>query len=182
MRKHTYVSAEKFILSREFFGMKLGLDNITEFLDDIGSPQLQYLTVHIAGTNGKGSTASLLASVLRAAGYKTGLFTSPHLVSLRERIRVNGRMISTRSVAAFIDRHRKELTRRKLSFFELVAAMALDHFQRSGVDIAVIETGLGGRLDATNVLAPILTIITDISRATGIPKKGAVSPFFSSRS
>ncbi len=164
MRKHTYVSAEKFILSREFFGMKLGLDNITEFLGDIGSPQNQYLTIHIAGTNGKGSTASLLASVLRRAGYKTGLFTSPHLVSLTERITVNGRRISTRSVSAFVDRHRAELTRRKLSFFELVTAMGLDHFQRSGVDIAVIETGLGGRLDATNVLSPTMTIITDISR------------------
>jgi dihydrofolate synthase/folylpolyglutamate synthase len=164
MRKHTYVSAEKFILSREFFGMKLGLDNITGFLGDIGSPQYQYLTIHIAGTNGKGSTASMIAAVLRAAGYKTGLFTSPHLISLRERIQVNGRRISTRSVAAFVDRHRAELTRRKLSFFELVTAMALDHFRRSGVDIAVIETGLGGRLDATNVLAPILTVITDISR------------------
>jgi dihydrofolate synthase/folylpolyglutamate synthase len=164
MRKHTYVSAEKFILSREFFGMKLGLDNITEFLSDIGSPQNQYLTIHIAGTNGKGSTASILASVLHAAGYKTGLFTSPHLVSLRERVTVNNRRISTRSVTAFVDRNRVELTRRKLSFFELVTAMALDHFQRSGVDIAVIETGLGGRLDATNVLAPILTVITDISR------------------
>lgn len=164
MRKHNYVSAEKFILSREFFGMKLGLDNITEFLSDIGSPQNQYLTIHIAGTNGKGSTASMLASMLSAAGYKTGLFTSPHLVSLRERAKVNGRKISTRSVTGFVDRHRADLTRRKLSFFELVTAMALDHFRRSQVDIAVIETGLGGRLDATNVLAPILTIITDISR------------------
>ena len=144
--------------------MKLGLENITQFLEAIGMPQHAYPTIHLAGTNGKGSTAAMIASVLRAAGYKTGLFTSPHLVTLRERMRVNGRMISRGSVTAFIDRHRSELTRRKLSFFELITAMALDHFKRTGVDLAVIETGLGGRLDATNVLAPILTITTDISR------------------
>lgn len=162
--KHTYVSAERFILSREFFGMKLGLENITQFLEDIGSPQHAYPTIHLAGTNGKGSTAAMIASILRASGYKTGLFTSPHLVSLRERMRVNGRLIPRRSVTAFVDRHRRELARRKLSFFELITAMALDHFKRAGVDLAVIETGLGGRLDATNVLTPLLTITTDISR------------------
>jgi dihydrofolate synthase/folylpolyglutamate synthase len=162
--KHTYVSAERFILSREFFGMKLGLENITKFLEDLGSPQHAYPSIHLAGTNGKGSTAAMIASILRAAGYKTGLFTSPHLVSLRERSRVDGRMIPCRLVTAFIDRHRRELTRRKLSFFELITALALDHFKRAGVDLAVIETGLGGRLDATNVLAPLLTITTDISR------------------
>ena len=118
--KHTHVSAEKFILSREFFGMKLGLDNITRFLSLIGSPQVAYDTIHVAGTNGKGSTAAMLASILRAAGYKTGLFTSPHLVSLRERVRVNGRMIPRRSVTAVVDRHRRELSKRKLSFFEVV--------------------------------------------------------------
>ncbi|MCK4606028.1 MAG: bifunctional folylpolyglutamate synthase/dihydrofolate synthase [candidate division Zixibacteria bacterium] len=161
--KHTYVSAEKFILSREFFGMKLGLENITRFLLSIGSPQTEYDTIHVAGTNGKGSTAAMLATILRSAGYKTGLFTSPHLVSLRERIRVNGRIIPRRSVTAFVDRHRRELTKRKLSFFEVITAMALAFFQRSAVDLAVIETGLGGRLDASNVLRPLLTITTDIS-------------------
>lgn len=162
--KHTYVSAERFVLSREFFGMKLGLENISQFLEDIGAPQHAYPSIHLAGTNGKGSTAAMIASILRAAGYKTGLFTSPHLVTLRERMRVNGLMIPRRSVTAFVDRHRRELARRKLSFFELITAMALDHFKRAGVDLAVIETGLGGRLDATNVLAPLLTITTDISR------------------
>ena len=144
--------------------MKLGLENISQFLEDIGSPQHSYPTIHLAGTNGKGSTAAMIASILRESGYKTGLFTSPHLVSLRERMRVNGRMIPRRSVTAFVDRHRRELARRKLSFFELITAMALDHFKRAGVDLAVIETGLGGRLDATNVLTPLLTITTDISR------------------
>jgi dihydrofolate synthase/folylpolyglutamate synthase len=163
-RRHTYAAAERFILSREFFGMKLGLQNITEFLQSIGTPQLQYPTIHIAGTNGKGSTAAMLDAVLRAAGYRVGLFTSPHLTDFRERIKVNGEKISKRAINAFIDRHRRELTKRKLSFFELVTALGLDHFAKSDVDIAVIETGLGGRLDATNVLVPLLTITTDISR------------------
>ncbi|MDH3891626.1 MAG: bifunctional folylpolyglutamate synthase/dihydrofolate synthase [candidate division Zixibacteria bacterium] len=162
--EHSYVSAERFILSREFFGMKLGLENIAQFLEDIGSPQHAYPTIHLAGTNGKGSTAAMIAGILGTSGYRTGLFTSPHLVTLRERMRVDGRMIPRRSVTAFIDRHRRELARRKLSFFELITAMALDYFKRARVDLAVIETGLGGRLDATNVLAPILTITTDISR------------------
>ncbi len=164
MPKHSYVSAERFLLSREFFGMKLGLENITRFLESIGSPQKAYKTIHIAGTNGKGSTAAMLAAILQAQGYKTGLFTSPHLTTLRERMRVNGRLISERSVVGYVDRHRRELTRRKLSFFEVMTAMAFEYFRRAKVDIAVIETGLGGRLDATNVLTPELTIITDISR------------------
>jgi len=162
--KHTYVSAERFLLSREFFGMKLGLENITRFLDDIGTPQDRYATIHLAGTNGKGSTAAMLAAILQAQGYTTGLFTSPHLTTLRERVRVDGRMIAQRSVTAYVDRHRKELTRRKLSFFEVLAAMAFEHFARRKVDIAVIETGLGGRLDATNVLFPEVTLTTSISR------------------
>jgi len=163
MPGHSYGAAERFILSREFFGMKLGLENISEFLASIGSPQAKLQTIHIAGTNGKGSTAAMLDAVLRAQGYKTGLFTSPHLVSLRERVCVDGRRIPTRSVTAFIDRYRKVLSQRKLSFFELITAMGLYYFARVGVDIAVIETGLGGRLDATNVLNPILTLTTDIS-------------------
>ncbi len=164
MRKHNYVSAEKYILSREFFGMKLGLDNISEFLSDIGQPQDNFPTIHISGTNGKGSTAAMLDSILRAAGYKCGLFTSPHLVSLRERVRVDGVPIPKRSVSAFVDRHRRALTQRKLSVFELITAMAFEHFSRSKVDVGVIETGLGGRLDASNVLKPELTITTEISR------------------
>lgn len=160
----SYRSAERFILSREFFGMKLGLENITEFLTSIGSPQTNYPTIHVAGTNGKGSTVSMLAAILQAQGYKTGLYTSPHLISLRERVRVNGRIIPDRSVTAFVDRYRKELVRRKLSFFEVLTALAFEHFSRAGVDVAVIETGLGGRLDATNVLRPLLTVTTDISR------------------
>lgn len=164
MPGHTYQSAVKFILSREFFGMKLGLENIRSFLDDIGSPQTKYKTIHISGTNGKGSTAAMVASILKHQGYKTGLFTSPHLVSFRERIRVNDRLISEKTITEFVDKYRKELTKRKLSFFELVAALAFYHFAKAKIDIAVIETGLGGRLDATNVLNPIVTVTTQIGK------------------
>jgi dihydrofolate synthase/folylpolyglutamate synthase len=164
MLRHSYAAAERFILSREFFGMKLGLKNITEFLQAIGSPQTKYKTIHISGTNGKGSVAAMLDSILRADGYKTGLYTSPHLVDFRERIKVNGRKIPKLSVTAFIDQFRPELVKRKLSFFEVVTAIALYHFARARVDVAVMETGLGGRLDATNVLTPLLTVTTDISR------------------
>ena len=164
MPQHSYSSAERFLLSREFFGMKLGLENITEFLESIGSPQNNYKTIHIAGTNGKGSTAAMLASILRCQGYKTGLFTSPHLVSLRERVAVNGRKIPRASVCSFVDRYRKILSKRQLSFFEVITAMALYYFDRVKVDVAVIETGLGGRLDASNVLRPVITITTDISK------------------
>jgi dihydrofolate synthase/folylpolyglutamate synthase len=163
MSTDSYGAAEKFILSREFFGMKLGLDNIKLFLNHLGQPQNNYLTIHISGTNGKGSTAAMLESILRCQGYKTGLFTSPHLITLRERIKVEGRNIPRRSVSAFIKKNRKLLSKNKLSFFELITAMALNHFSNVGVEVAIIETGLGGRLDASNVLKPILTITTDIS-------------------
>ena len=116
MRRHTYVQAEKFILSREFFGMKLGLENITQYLQTLGDPQKSYATVHLAGTNGKGSTASMLASVFRAAGYRTGLFTSPHLIDFRERIKIDGRMISRRAVAGFVDRQRPALVKKNSRF------------------------------------------------------------------
>jgi len=112
MRRHTYVQAEKFILSREFFGMKLGLENITRYLGTLGDPQKSYPTVHLAGTNGKGSTAAMLATVLQAAGYRTGLFTSPHLVEFRERVRVDGRMISKQAVAGFVNRQRFALVKK----------------------------------------------------------------------
>jgi dihydrofolate synthase/folylpolyglutamate synthase len=113
MRRHTYAAAERFILSREFFGMKLGLENITQFLDDLGRPQDRYMTIHIAGTNGKGSCSAMLASVLQSAGYRVGLFTSPHLVDFRERVKVNGEKISRQSVIGFVDRNRTALVKKK---------------------------------------------------------------------
>jgi len=110
--RHSYQQAERFILSREFFGMKLGLENITEFLDQIGTPQSRYLTIHVAGTNGKGSTSAMIEAVLRAQGYRTGLYTSPHLVDFTERIKVCGEKIPKRAVAGFVDRHRKTLVKK----------------------------------------------------------------------
>jgi len=112
VKRHTYAAAERFILSREFFGLKLGLENITEFLASIGSPQDKYLTIHVAGTNGKGSTSAMIESVLRAQGYRTGLYTSPHLVDFTERIKVNGEKISRKALAGFIDQHRKTLVKK----------------------------------------------------------------------
>lgn len=116
MFRHNYQAAEKFLLSREFFGMKLGLENITLFLESIGHPQKQYSTIHLAGTNGKGSTAAMLDAVLRAQGYRVGLFTSPHLVDFRERIKINGEKISKKAIVSFVDRYRKVLVKKNSRF------------------------------------------------------------------
>ena len=116
MTRHTYQAAERFILSREFFGMKLGLQNISEFLEQIGNPQNAYATIHVAGTNGKGSTSAMIEAALRAQGYRTGLYTSPHLVNFTERIKVCGEKIPKRAVAAFVDRHRKTLVKKNSPF------------------------------------------------------------------
>lgn len=141
---------------------KPGLERISEFCRMIGNPQRNYFVIHIAGTNGKGSVSNMLAAVLQQAGYQTGLFTSPHLTDFRERIRVNGEMISKQKVVNFVDRHREEMERLQLSFFEMTTAMAFDYFAQSDVEVAVIETGLGGRLDATNIVQPLISVITNI--------------------
>lgn len=158
-----YKSALRFILSREFFGMKLGLENISQFLEKLGNPQNQFRSVHIAGTNGKGSTAAYLEAIFRQAGYRTGIFTSPHLVDFRERIRVNGALIERRFITEFIRQNKAEIKGQKITFFEVCTGLAFAYFARRNVDIAIIETGLGGRLDATNVLRPLVSVITDIS-------------------
>ncbi len=116
MRRHSYAQAERFLLSREFFGMKLGLENITEFMHSLGDPQFRFKTIHIAGTNGKGSTSAMIDSVLRAQGYRTGLYTSPHLIDFRERIKVNGEKISKRAVADYVDRNRSILVKKNSPF------------------------------------------------------------------
>ena len=141
---------------------KPGLERIAEFCRSIGNPQRNYFVIHVAGTNGKGSTSNMLAAVLQQAGYHTGLFTSPHLTDFRERIRVNGEMIPKQKVVNFVDRYRSEMERFQLSFFEMTTAMAFDYFAQSDVEVAVIETGLGGRLDATNIVQPIISVITNI--------------------
>lgn len=141
---------------------KPGLERISEFCRHLGNPQRNFFTIHVAGTNGKGSVSHMLASILREAGYRTGLFTSPHLKDFRERIRVDGEMIPKQKVVNFVDKHREKMESLELSFFEMTAALAFDYFAQSDVEVAVIETGLGGRLDATNVIVPIVSVITNI--------------------
>ncbi|MBN1397533.1 MAG: bifunctional folylpolyglutamate synthase/dihydrofolate synthase [Bacteroidetes bacterium] len=158
----TYIESIEFLYNLQKFGMKFGLNGIRTLLRFLDNPEKQFLSVHIAGTNGKGSTASMIASIFTAAGYKTGLFTSPHLVSFNERIRINGKPISARAVTKLTSIVRPEVKKNNSTFFEAVTAMAFKHFADSKVDIAVIETGLGGRLDATNVLKPLVSVITTI--------------------
>lgn len=142
---------------------KPGLERIQEFCQYIGNPHHDYLTIHVAGTNGKGSVSHMLASVLQHAGYCVGLFTSPHLRDFRERMRVDGRMISEREVVNFVARHKDKMRELDLSFFEMTTAMAFDFFATHDVEIAVIETGLGGRLDATNIIVPEVSVVTNIA-------------------
>jgi dihydrofolate synthase/folylpolyglutamate synthase len=141
---------------------KPGLENTLRLMAQVGDPHLQLRAIHVAGTNGKGSTSHLIAAALQAAGLRVGLYTSPHLVSLTERIRINGKPIAEEEVAAFVTRHRAFLDEVQASFFETMTVMAFDYFVREKVDIAVVEVGLGGRLDSTNVLTPILSVITNI--------------------
>ena len=141
---------------------KPGLERVEEFCRLLSNPHNDYHTIHIAGTNGKGSTSHMMASVLQQAGYRVGLFTSPHLKDFRERVRVDGKMISEQEVVGFVERNMPEIKRLGLSFFEITAAMAFEHFARQNVEVAVIETGLGGRLDATNIITPLVSVITNI--------------------
>lgn len=142
--------------------IKKDLTNTRKLLWALGLPQWRYPCIHIAGTNGKGSVSSMLASILTEAGYKTGLYTSPHLKSFTERIRVDGKAISEPAVVEWVAGMKKVIEQVEPSFFETTVALAFDHFARQNVDIAVIETGLGGRLDSTNVVFPELSIITQI--------------------
>ncbi|MDX9883259.1 MAG: folylpolyglutamate synthase/dihydrofolate synthase family protein [Prolixibacteraceae bacterium] len=141
------------------------LDNTFALDEMYNRPHRAFKTIHVAGTNGKGSVSHLLASVLQEAGYKTGLYTSPHLKDFRERIRVNGEMIPEQSVTEFVDSFRKKNETAKLepSFFELTVAMAFEYFRNEKVDVAVVEVGLGGRLDSTNIIIPEVSVITNIS-------------------
>ncbi len=141
---------------------KPGLDNTYRLMAHLGNPHKQLRTIHIAGTNGKGSTSHLIAASLQAQGYRVGLFTSPHLVDFRERIRISGEMISEDKVVEFIENNRAFLDEVRPSFFETTMALAFWYFAEQQVDIAVIEVGLGGRLDSTNILTPLLSVITNI--------------------
>lgn len=141
---------------------KKDLSNTIALTTRLHHPEKKFKSVHIAGTNGKGSTSSMLASILQEAGYKVGLYTSPHLKDFRERIKVNGVMIPENEVTAFIEAHQSFLKKHQLSFFEMTVGMAFDYFAKQHVDVAIIEVGLGGRLDSTNIITPLLSVITNI--------------------
>jgi dihydrofolate synthase / folylpolyglutamate synthase len=165
----TYPQALDFLYSRLPAYHRIGkaaykndLHNTLALDDYFDHPHRRFKTIHIAGTNGKGSTSHMIASVLQEAGYKTGLYTSPHLKDFRERIRIDGEMIGEEDVTRFVVQHMDIIEKISPSFFELTVAMAFDHFARSGVDVAVIEAGLGGRLDSTNIIQPVLSLITNI--------------------
>ena len=141
---------------------KADLNNTIQLLDLLDNPHNSFKSVHVAGTNGKGSVSHTLASVFQEAGYKTGLYTSPHLRDFRERIRINGEMIPEENVVQFIDNYKDKFEAMELSFFEMTVGMAFDYFRMEKVDIAIVEVGMGGRLDSTNLITPELSIITNI--------------------
>jgi len=163
MKNDRYQKALRFIYDRQHFGIKLGLHNIIRLSNWLDNPQDQYPSIHIAGTNGKGSTSSFIAEILQANGYKVGLLTSPHLADFRERIRVNGKKITPDGLAEFVERFQPLIERSQVTFFEVTTALAFWYFAHQKVDWAVIETGLGGRLDATNIIRPEVSVITNIS-------------------
>lgn len=142
--------------------IKPGLNNIMALCGLLGQPHKKGKFIHVAGTNGKGSVSHMLASVLQSAGYKTGLYTSPHLRNFRERIKINGEMITEEEVVVFVEEIQSPIENIQPSFFEVTVAMAFNHFAQHNIDIAIIETGLGGRLDSTNIIEPILSVITNI--------------------
>ena len=142
---------------------KANLDNTYRLSEILNHPEKQFKSVHIAGTNGKGSTSHMLASVLQEAGYKVGLYTSPHLKDFRERIKINGEMISENEVIDFVEEYKNEFEKIQLSFFEWTVGLAFHSFANQKVDIAIVETGLGGRLDSTNIVTPEVAVITNIS-------------------
>lgn len=141
---------------------KKDLTNTLKLASHLNNPERNFKTVHVGGTNGKGSTSSLIASVLKEAGFKVGLYTSPHLVDFRERIKINGEMISQEFVADFIQNNKTFFEDSKLSFFEMTVGMAFQYFSDQKVDVAIIEVGLGGRLDSTNIITPLVSVITNI--------------------
>ena len=157
----SYQSFTTHLADREYFGQKLGLERIQALLGRLGNPERKFKSIHIAGTNGKGSTAAMIASILKSAGYQVGLYTSPHLVDFCERVQGKGSFISPGQVLHYA-RMIRAVEQEPLTFFELATAIGFLHFAEEKVDLAVIETGLGGRLDATNVITPLVSVITTI--------------------
>ncbi len=157
-----YAATLRYLYGLQFRGMKFGLRNIRTLVNAAGHPERTFPSFHIAGTNGKGSTAAFLASVLTAAGYRTGLYTSPHLVHFSERIRIDGEPMPEARLVAYAEALRPSIEATRATFFEATTCIAFRYFADERVDIAVVETGLGGRLDATNILTPLVSIITNV--------------------
>lgn len=158
----SYPDTIRYLFALQRVGIKLGLDNIRTLLEAVGNPHTRWPAIHLAGTNGKGSTAAMLEAMLRQGGYRVGLYTSPHLVDFTERIRVDRRPVPQEVVIEFVDKLRPVIDAIQPSFFEVTTALAFRYFADLQVDVAVIETGMGGRLDSTNVLTPLVTAITPI--------------------
>ena len=164
----TIRQVEEYLYSIPKFGLtgssaaNFNLDRMKRFCERLGNPQDHFPSIHVAGTNGKGTTCQMLAAIYQAAGYKTGLYTSPHLLDVRERFRINAEDIDDKSLIAFFRDNEALLNEEKLTFFELTTVIAFWYFSRENVDIAILETGLGGRLDATNVVNPLVSVITSI--------------------
>ncbi|HEU4679800.1 MAG TPA: Mur ligase family protein, partial [Terrimicrobiaceae bacterium] len=161
----TYEESLDWLYSTQQFGIKLGLDNIRSLLKALDDPQDGLAFLHVAGTNGKGSVCAMLDSILRAAGRKTGLYTSPHLVDFRERIRVDAVKIPPEAVRGGLERLREVAAgwAHSPTFFELATALAVRHFAEAGCELVVLETGMGGRLDATNAVVPLVSVITPVA-------------------
>jgi len=159
-----YSETCRFLYSLDRFGILLGLDNISSLLNELGNPQTTFPVVHVGGSNGKGSTSSMVYGILREAGFTTALYTSPHLNDFRERIRINGALVTKEAVTASTRKIREIYDPERTTFFEFTTAVAFDCIAQAKPDMAVIEVGLGGRLDATNTVDPVVTVITDISR------------------
>ena len=166
---------------------KANLNNTLLLAKHLNNPENKFKTIHVAGTNGKGSTSHMLASILQEAGYKVGLYTSPHLKDFRERIKINGKDVSKQFVIGFIHKHKSFFEANSLSFFEMTVGMAFDYFSRKKVDIAIIEVGMGGRLDSTNIITPEVSVITNIGldhtqflgktlEAIAVEKGGIIKP------
>ncbi len=165
----TYKETVEWMFAQLPMFQKIGIDafkkdltNTQNFAEHLGHPENKFKSVHIGGTNGKGSTSSLIASVLQEAGYKVGLYTSPHLKDFRERIKINGQEVTEAFVVDFIENNKEFLEKNHLSFFEMTVGMAFQYFAEQKVDVAIIEVGLGGRLDSTNIITPLLSVITNI--------------------
>ena len=159
----SYQETVQYLYNLQFSGIKLGLQNVSRLLNFLGDPQHKWPAIHIAGTNGKGSTAAFIFAMLQEAGLKVGLYTSPHLVDFSERIRINQDTINWNTIVDYTRMLKKEIDKNHATFFEATSAIAFQYFAENEVDIAVIETGLGGRLDATNLVLPKVTVITPVS-------------------